>query len=492
MKEPKGTLFIDAIHRLGVAYHFENEIENYLQEIQNKFNVDNYYEDNLQYVSLSFRLLRQHGFYVSSDIFERFKDENGRFKECLRSDIEGLLNLYEASYVGVDGENIVDEALTFCSNHLSSIVEELSSPMAEQVSHSLKLPLHRRSLRLESKNQISFYESNPSHNKTLLRFAKLDFNYLQVLHNTELRDFTRWSRDFDSRVKLPKFSRERVVEGYFWSLGAYFEPKYSYARMCWNKWFKIISIIDDIYDSYGLLDELQVLTQSIQRWDKSCIDQLPDYMKLFYEAMLDTVGEMEQELAKEGRSYAVYYAKQQLMNTSQAYLQEARWRNEKYVPTYDEYMKNAIFSSGSLFVIITSYLGMGNIANKDSFEWLHPNSRAPRASCVLTRLANDISGHKFEKKRDHATTSVESYMSQFGITSEVEAYKQLQFEMEEAWKDINTDMVGPTNVPMPIVQRVINLSRVLCDFYSIGEDRYTMGKFMKPSITAVLIHSFDV
>lgn len=83
-----------------------------------------------------------------------------------------------------------------------------------------------------------------------------------------------------------------------------------------------------------------------------------------------------------------------LGRTSQAYLQEARWRHEKYVPTYDEYMKNAIFSSGSLFVTVTTYLCMGNIPNKDSFEWLHHNSRAPRASSVLTRLANDISGHK--------------------------------------------------------------------------------------------------
>ncbi|CAO2835986.1 unnamed protein product [Amaranthus hypochondriacus] len=395
-KEPKERIeFIDAMHRLGVAYHFENDIQNYLQKFHNNFNyLANYYKDDLQYVSLSFRLLRQHGFYVSSDVFEKFKCENGRFKECLTSDIEGLLNLYEASYVGVHGENIVDEALTFCSTHLSSIVEELRSSMAEQVSHSLKLPLHRRSLRLESKNQISFYESNPSHNKTLLRFAKLDFNLLQVLHNTELRDFTRWSRSFDSNVKLPKFSRDRVVEAYFWSLGTYYEPKYLYARMCLNKLFKIISIVDDIYDSYGVMDELESFTQAIQSWDESCIDQLPDYMKLFYQAILDTVEEIEQDLAKEGRSYAIHYLKQQMLATCQGYLQEAKWCQEKFVPTYEDYVKNGILSSGYLFIFVVSYLGMGEIASKDSFEWTHKNSRAPKASCIFTRLLNDISSHK--------------------------------------------------------------------------------------------------
>ncbi|CAO2835985.1 unnamed protein product [Amaranthus hypochondriacus] len=418
-KEPKERIeFIDAMHRLGVAYHFENDIQNYLQKFHNNFNyLANYYKDDLQYVSLSFRLLRQHGFYVSSDVFEKFKCENGRFKECLTSDIEGLLNLYEASYVGVHGENIVDEALTFCSTHLSSIVEELRSSMAEQVSHSLKLPLHRRSLRLESKNQISFYESNPSHNKTLLRFAKLDFNLLQVLHNTELRDFTSW--------------------------------------------------------------------------DESCIDQLPDYMKLFYQAILDTVEEIEQDLAKEGRSYAIHYLKQQMLATCQGYLQEAKWCQEKFVPTYEDYVKNGILSSGYLFIFVVSYLGMGEIASKDSFEWTHKNSRAPKASCIFTRLLNDISSHKFEQKREHVTTGVECYMGQFGA-SEEEAYREIQMQMEEAWKDMNMDMLTQNSVRMPIIQRIINLSRVLHDFYQIGEDCYTMNKYLQPKINAILIDPFKV
>ena len=70
-KNPKERIeFIDAMHRLGVAYHFENDIQNYLQKLKNNFNyyLVNYYKDDLQYVSLSFRLLRQHGFHVSSGI----------------------------------------------------------------------------------------------------------------------------------------------------------------------------------------------------------------------------------------------------------------------------------------------------------------------------------------------------------------------------------------------------------------------------------------
>ncbi|XP_021726137.1 beta-caryophyllene synthase-like, partial [Chenopodium quinoa] len=124
---------------------------------------------------------------------------------------------------------------------------------------SLKQPLHRRTLRLESRYQISIYEPKSSHEESLLRFAKVDFNILQILYNTELQEVTRWWRRLDLTKKLP-FLRDRVVEACFWILGAYYEPRYSLARIFNAKLFKIVSVIDDIYDSYGTVDELQLFT----------------------------------------------------------------------------------------------------------------------------------------------------------------------------------------------------------------------------------------
>ncbi|GAB4825827.1 hypothetical protein Ancab_008700, partial [Ancistrocladus abbreviatus] len=53
--------FIDAIQRLGVAYHFEEEIENALQRVYDNYRNDDF---DLYYTSLQFRLLRQHGFFI--------------------------------------------------------------------------------------------------------------------------------------------------------------------------------------------------------------------------------------------------------------------------------------------------------------------------------------------------------------------------------------------------------------------------------------------
>lgn len=57
---------IDIIERLGIAYHFEKEIDDILYRVYNensKFEVDDY--DDLRICALQFRLLRQHGYNIS-------------------------------------------------------------------------------------------------------------------------------------------------------------------------------------------------------------------------------------------------------------------------------------------------------------------------------------------------------------------------------------------------------------------------------------------
>ncbi|KAL0435398.1 UNVERIFIED_CONTAM: 5-epi-aristolochene synthase 2 [Sesamum radiatum] len=63
---------IDTFERLGVAYHFEQEIEDQLQDI---FKSHSKREDDydLFITALQFRLLRQHRYFVSSSVFDKFK-----------------------------------------------------------------------------------------------------------------------------------------------------------------------------------------------------------------------------------------------------------------------------------------------------------------------------------------------------------------------------------------------------------------------------------
>lgn len=62
------------------------------------------------------------------------------------------------------------------------------------------------------------------------------------------------------------YARDRMVECYFWALGICFEPQHSKCRILLAKTLEAISIIDDTYDAYGTLGELQIFTDAIQRY----------------------------------------------------------------------------------------------------------------------------------------------------------------------------------------------------------------------------------
>jgi hypothetical protein len=229
-----------------------------------------------------------------ADKFTKFKDIDGNFKESLKSDAQGMLSLYEATHFWVHGEVILDEALVFTATHLEYIASHLSPPLTAQVSHASKQPIHKGLPRLKAIHYFSIYQEDRLHDKVLLTFAKLDFNLLQKMHQKELSDIARlvikpchsykactslyvdnthnsivncvcrWWKDLNFSRKLP-FIRDRVIEGYFWILGAYFEPEFLLARRILTKVIAMTSIIDDIYDVYGTLEELELFTEAIKR-----------------------------------------------------------------------------------------------------------------------------------------------------------------------------------------------------------------------------------
>jgi (-)-germacrene D synthase len=75
----------------------------------------------------------------------------------------------------------------------------------------------------------------------------------------------RWWKKVDLSKKLP-FARDRLVECYFWILGVCFEPQYSFARIIMTKVIAMTSVMDDVYDVYGTMEELVLFTDAIERF----------------------------------------------------------------------------------------------------------------------------------------------------------------------------------------------------------------------------------
>ncbi|WJX63671.1 (-)-germacrene D synthase [Trifolium repens] len=246
------------------------------------------------------------------------------------------------------------------------------------------------------------------------------------------------------------------------------------------------TVIDDTYDAYGTIDELELFTEAIEKWDSSCLDSLPDYMKILYRTILDLYEEIEENMKNERRVYALNYYIKEFKKYIQAYMTEARWLNSNYKPTSEEYIRVSMESSGYTLVTLTCYIGMGDIAVEDIFNWISNEPKIVNAANVLCRLMDDIVSSEFEQKRGHVSSFVECYMKQYEISRQA-AVQEGQRRIVDAWKDINEECLRPSEVPMPFLTRILNLSRFMDVVYKDKDNFTNTEGEMKTFIKALLV-----
>ncbi|PPR83260.1 hypothetical protein GOBAR_AA37448 [Gossypium barbadense] len=172
---------IDAIQPLGVAYHFEKEIEDALHIIYHHHCNNAQIDDDLYIASVRFRLLREPGFNVCC----------GKFKESLISDVKGMLELYEVAHFQLHEETILEEALAFTMFHLKLAETTMDYPLSTQIANALQQPLRKSLPRLVARSYIPICEGYATVDKNLMKFAKLDFDMVQHLHKEELSKMNR-------------------------------------------------------------------------------------------------------------------------------------------------------------------------------------------------------------------------------------------------------------------------------------------------------------
>ncbi|KAF3629778.1 putative LOB domain-containing protein 27-like [Capsicum annuum] len=253
----------------------------------------------------------------------------------------------------------------------------------------------------------------------------------------------------------------------------------------------MISFNDDTYDAYATIEELELFTDAIHKWDISAMDSLPPYMRPLYQVNLNIFNEMEEELAKEGNSDRIYYGKFEMKKLLRSCYQDAKWYNAGYIPKYAEYTKNAYVSSAIMNLGTNPLVGMEGFISKDIFEWMMNEPLIVRAASAICRLMYDIVDHEFQQERGHAESSIECYMKQYGASKE-EAYIKYRKMVKDAWKDINKALLRPTEVPMFVLERPLNLARILHTFFQ-DEDAYTNSDIKcKDLVTLLLIESFNI
>ncbi|KAF3545960.1 hypothetical protein DY000_02004218 [Brassica cretica] len=475
---------------LGISHYFDKEIEEILDQAFGKLNDIIAKEDDLETISLMFEVFRLYGHKMSCDAFQRFKGEDGRFKENLAGDVRGMLQLYHAAQFGTPSEDIIEEALSFTRNQLECFAVQETSTLPPHLITHIRNALYRSRCHnmeiLAAREYVSFYDHEEGHDELLLRFAKLSFNYCRLLYIQEIKTLTKWWKNIDVPSKLP-YVRDRIVETYFPAIGVYFEPRYSLGRIIMTKIIIIGVILDDTCDAYGTFPEVKSLIDFLQRWDLGAIEELPGYLRIVARTLLETMGDIEREMKPRGRTASVQHTIDELKSLGRAYLAISNWARAGHVPTFEKYMEVGMVAAGMDDFASYSFIAMEDCDEKPFFEWLNSKPRIFQALCAMYRVTNDIATYELEMKRGEVANGVNCYMKQHGVTKE-ETVEEFNKIYRENQKIMMEEFLTTVCVPRQVLMRCLNISRTFDVMYKEG-DGYTepLGN-LKDIITSLFLH----
>ncbi|KAL4311144.1 hypothetical protein GQ457_01G007800 [Hibiscus cannabinus] len=462
---------LDLIHttqRLGVAYLFQKEIHHILTML-----IHHNIPSDLYTVALHFRILRQNGFFVTTDVFNKFMDGDGKFMDSLRDDVKGLLSLHEASFLGMPEEHVLDEARNFSAKHLLVLREKVETRIGEHIRQSMEYPQHWRMEWTEARDFIGIYQkqTDDAKNCGLLELAKLNYNILQSIYLLELQELVEWWKDLNIKERLP-FTRDRLVEIYFWAMGSSPQgPQYAKCRRNITKFGSLATPLDDIYDTYGTLAELDKFTDAIKRWDLKVMEELPEYMKFLYEAIYNHVSEMAQDALVDNGIDILPYIKELWQDYIGTYLKEARWLHNGYNPSAAEYLENAWVSIG---VVTPLVYGIFGVAGRSIHQYLSEfveNWSCSDLVCMpayFIRFIDDLKTSEKEMERGESMNFVHFYMIEKGVSKE-EACGHVNGLIRNLWRRMNKAIIEDSARAPATVEVGVNMMRSVYRMYKYGD-----------------------
>ncbi|KAI4347958.1 hypothetical protein L6164_008727 [Bauhinia variegata] len=228
--------------------------------------------------------------------------------------------------------------------------------------------------------------------------------------------------------------------------------------------YQLITVVDDVYDVYGTIEELELFTNAVERWDTDELENLPDYMKMSFLAV---------------HNYWVDLCK--------AYMKEAKWYHSGYKPSFDEYLENGWVSIGGPNVLIHNYFMGANPIKMEEltcFEQDYPN--IVYLSQMIFRLTGDLGTYSREIRVGDVTKSIECYMNEKGV-SESEAKEHVRSLIDLTWKKMNEDILTSSSFPHSFKEVAMNVARMSLWMYQFADGHTDQDPVTKDRIASLLI-----
>ncbi|KAL5054411.1 hypothetical protein RYX36_035093 [Vicia faba] len=272
---------VDSIQRLGIEYHFEDQIE---ATLQRKYTMLRFHRiQELSQVAFQFRMLRQQGYYIRPDIFDIFWDNRGKLKDIFYKDINGLIALFVAYQLRIEGEDYLESAGQFFREYLNE-----------------------------------------------------------------------WCSTFHDHAQVN-------------------------------------------FVAQTLMCHIQMDKSNQKIWDPATIEQLPDCIKACFKALYDTANEFALRTHLKTGWNPISSLIKSWIKLLNAFLQEAKWFAFGHVPTSEEYLKNAIVSTGVHVILVHAFFCMGQDITDKTVSIINDFLTIISTIATIIRLCNETKGDKVEK-----------------------------------------------------------------------------------------------
>ncbi|BAS79329.1 Os02g0568700 [Oryza sativa Japonica Group] len=387
---------VDTLEKVGISRHFSREITRILDMAYKLWlQKDEEMIMDMETCAMAFRILRMHGYDVSSDVLAHFSEES-RFPDSVvqgsLNDTKAILELYKASKVE-------------CALQLpfySSVLEPLE---------------HKRNIEHFSTNGIQMRKSAflPHHiAEDIIALAVAEFHSAQSLYRQELQYVDscmqlvvgkRWVKEV--RLDQLKFLRILPLDVFFFLASSVLPRELSDARIAWIQNCLLTTAVDDLFDVAGSSEELQNLIALFEKWDAHneigfCSE---DVETVFY-AVYNTSNKIGERAAEVQNRSVISHIAQLWLDTARAMMKEAEWSREGHVPSMEEYMPVAEVSFALGPIVPTSLYLMGPELLPEEVVRGPEYGGLMRLTNVCCRLLNDMASYGRESGDGKIANSV--------------------------------------------------------------------------------------
>ncbi|KAG0503701.1 hypothetical protein HPP92_003773 [Vanilla planifolia] len=491
---------VDRLERLGLSQYFVNEIGVILDRVYSCWieNDEEVYSDIITF-AMAFRILRMHGYDVSSDALCQFDDAR-HFDDTLQGhikDLHAVMELHKASHVHISPKELVLMKLNSWTTHfLKRELNDIKSlDIAQEVDYALRNPLYATLERLEHKRNIEQYNLDSRmllktsyvptimNNNSILKFAVDAFCSSQVTYSKELQYLESWVKE--NRLDQLSFSRQKQTYCYLSAAATLFSPELSNARICWAKGGVLSTVVDDFFDGGGSVEELENLISLVEKWHDDSERCCSANVKIIFSALYNTINELGEKASLIQKRDVTDHLIRIWLDMMKAMMKETKWLKNDTVPMIDEYMTNAIPSFALGTIILPSIYFVGPEVSEETIESPEYKMLFELVS-RLGRLLNDIQG--FERDRAEGKLNSISLLVLHSNTSisEEEAKKQTRCVIDS----IRGELLGLVlqkggMVPKACKELFWKMSKILHLFYK-STDGFSSPKEMVDAVHAVV------